>query len=66
MRKPAEPRLEELPTEQLNPASSDLDLRPSLEIARIINTEDATVAEVVARALPQIARGIDWIAEARK
>ncbi len=64
MRKAAEPKLEELPTEQLNPASSDLDLKSSLEIARIINTEDATVAEVVARALPQIARGIDWIAEA--
>jgi N-acetylmuramic acid 6-phosphate etherase len=64
VRKAAEPKLEELPTEQLNPASSDLDLKSSLEIARIINTEDATVAEVVARALPQIARGIDWIAEA--
>ena len=64
MRKAAAPRLEELPTEQLNPASSDLDLKSSLEIARIINAEDATVASVVARALPQIARGIDWIAEA--
>jgi N-acetylmuramic acid 6-phosphate etherase len=64
VRKAAEPKLEELPTEQLNPASSDLDLKSSLEIAQIINTEDATVAEVVARALPQIARGIEWIAEA--
>lgn len=64
MRKSAEPRLEELPTEQMNPASSDLDLKSSLEIAEIINAEDATVAAVVARVLPQIARGIDWIAEA--
>jgi N-acetylmuramic acid 6-phosphate etherase len=64
VRKAAEPRIEELPTEQLNPASSDLDLKSSLEIARIINAEDATVAEVVSRAMPQIARGIDWIAEA--
>jgi len=57
-------KLEELPTEQLNPASADLDIKSSLEIARIINTEDATVAEVVAQRLPQIARGIDWITEA--
>ena len=64
MRKASGPKLEELGTEQLNPASSDLDLKSSLEIVRIINAEDATVAEVVARALPQIARGIDWIAEA--
>jgi N-acetylmuramic acid 6-phosphate etherase len=58
------PKLEELPTEQLNSASADLDLKSSLEIARIINSEDATVAGVVARALPQIARGIDWITDA--
>ena len=64
MRRAAETRLEELPTEQLNPASSDLDLKSSLEIAQIISREDATVAEVVSRAMPQIARGIDWIAEA--
>jgi N-acetylmuramic acid 6-phosphate etherase len=56
--------LEELPTERLNPASADLDIKSSLEIARIINGEDAIVAEVVARALPQIARGIDWITDA--
>jgi N-acetylmuramic acid 6-phosphate etherase len=58
------PKLEELPTEQLNPASTNLDTKSSLEIARIINAEDATVAGVVGRALPQIARGIDWITDA--
>jgi N-acetylmuramic acid 6-phosphate etherase len=58
------PKLEELPTEQLNPASTDLDIKSSIEIARIINTEDAAVAGVVGRVLPQIARGIDWITEA--
>jgi N-acetylmuramic acid 6-phosphate etherase len=56
--------LENLPTEQLNHASADLDLKSSLEIAQIINAEDATVAGIVARAMPQIARGIDWIADA--
>jgi N-acetylmuramic acid 6-phosphate etherase len=64
VKKSRAPKLEELPTEQLNHASADLDIKSSLEIARIINVEDATVAGVVARALPQIARGIDWIADA--
>jgi N-acetylmuramic acid 6-phosphate etherase len=56
--------LEQLPTEQSNSASADLDLKSSLEIARIINAQDAMVAGVVARALPQIARGIDRITDA--
>jgi N-acetylmuramic acid 6-phosphate etherase len=64
VKKAATPKLEELLTEQQNPASSDLDLKSSLEIARIINAEDATVARIVARAMPQIARGIEWIAGA--
>ena len=64
MNKSSATKLEELPTEQLNPASADLDIKSSLEIARIINTEDATVAGVVAERLPHIARGIDWITEA--
>jgi N-acetylmuramic acid 6-phosphate etherase len=63
VRNPAEPNLQELPTEQLNPASTDLDLKSSFQIARIINAEDAKVATAVERALPQIARGIDWITE---
>ena len=56
--------LETLATEQPNPVSNDLDLKSSLEIARIINSEDAKVAAAVERALPQIAKAIDWIAEA--
>jgi N-acetylmuramic acid 6-phosphate etherase len=53
-----------LSTEKLNPASKDLDLKSSLEIARIINAEDAQVASAVQRALPRIARAIDLIAAA--
>jgi N-acetylmuramic acid 6-phosphate etherase len=53
-----------LSTEQLNPVSRNLDLKSSLEIARIINAEDAKVAAAVKRALPQIARAIDVIAAA--
>jgi len=51
-----------LSTEKANSASNDLDRKSSLEIARIINAEDAKVAAAVARSLPQIARVIDWIA----
>ena len=64
MKKDAAADLEQLPTEQLNPSSADLDLKSSLEIARIINAEDAIVAGVVARVFLQIARGIDWITDA--
>src|SRR6266581_7715648 len=56
--------LQELATEQANPASADLDTKSAREIARIINSEDAKVAAAVERALPQIAQAIDWIAEA--
>jgi N-acetylmuramic acid 6-phosphate etherase len=58
--------ISELSTEQRNPVSSDLDLKSALQIARIINAEDARVAPAVRRALPQIARGIDLIAAALK
>src|SRR5271166_6188986 len=57
-------QINRLSTEQPNPASRDLDLNTSLEIARIINAEDAKVAAAVKRALPQIARAIDFIAAA--
>lgn len=56
--------LDSLATEQANRASSDLDTKSALEIARIINSEDARVATAVERALPQIALAIDWIADA--
>src|SRR5215475_3502343 len=56
--------LDDLATEQLNPLSSNLDTKSSLEIARIINSEDAKVTAAVERALPQIATSIDWVADA--
>src|SRR5213076_2125367 len=56
--------LQDLTTERANPRSTDLDTKPALEIARIINSEDARVAAAVEKALPQIARAIDWAAEA--
>ena len=57
MRKNAEPNLQQLGTEQINPAWADLDLRSSLDLAQIINQEDRKVAAAVERSLPQIARG---------
>jgi len=53
-----------LGTERTNSASVDLDCKSALEIARIINAEDATVAAAVKRALRPIARAIDLIAAA--
>ena len=57
----ASTELGKLRTEQPNRASADLDLKSSLEVARIINAEDAKVAAAVKLALPQIARAIDVI-----
>ena len=52
-----------LDTEQRNAASRNLDQLSSLEIAGIMNTEDAKVARAVKKALPQIAHAIDAIAD---
>lgn len=51
-------------TEQRNPRSRGLDLKRSLEIARIINNEDARVAAAVRLELPHIARAVEAIAQA--
>ena len=61
-RKPED--LARLGTEQANRAAADLDRKSALQIVRIINAEDAKVARAVKRALPQIARAIDWTADA--
>ena len=44
--------LDRLITEQVNPRSTDLDTKPALEIARIINSEDARVAAAVREKKP--------------
>jgi N-acetylmuramic acid 6-phosphate etherase len=56
--------LRRLGTEKTNSASADFDQKSALEIARIINAEDAKVATAVNRALRQIAQAIDLIAAA--
>jgi N-acetylmuramic acid 6-phosphate etherase len=57
-------KIANLTTERQNLASAELDTRSSLEIARVINSEDSKVASAVEKALPQIAQAIDMIAEA--
>jgi N-acetylmuramic acid 6-phosphate etherase len=56
-------QLGQLPTEQRNRAAHELDLQSALSTARLINREDRKVAAAVGRALPQIARTIDAIAQ---
>ena len=64
MKQTREENLGKLTTEQQNPASTELDLKSALELAQIINAEDAKVAKAVERALPQVAEAIDLIANA--
>ncbi|WP_030595767.1 N-acetylmuramic acid 6-phosphate etherase [Streptomyces fulvoviolaceus] len=55
--------LESLTTEAFRPELADIDQRPTLDIARLMNGEDAAVPAAVAERLPQIAAAIDAIAD---
>jgi N-acetylmuramic acid 6-phosphate etherase len=54
--------LSRLLTEARNPATAHIDELPTLDMLRLINNEDATVAAAVATELPAIARAVDSIA----
>src|ERR1039458_5707632 len=54
--------LQELTTESQNEASQGFDTKSAIEIARIINHEDAKVPAAVKKALPEIAQVIDQVA----
>ena len=54
--------LQQLITEGQNEASQGFDTKSALEIARIINHEDAKVAAAVKKAIPEIAEVIDQVA----
>ncbi|MFF3687707.1 N-acetylmuramic acid 6-phosphate etherase [Streptomyces sp. NPDC002187] len=56
-------QLATLTTEAFRPELADIDRLPTLEIARIMNAEDATVPASVAAQLPAIAAAIDGTAE---
>ena len=51
-------------TERRNPRSVDIDLFPTERILRIINAEDALVANAVGAAVPSIAKAVDFGVEA--
>lgn len=52
-----------LKTEQSNPSSANLDRMSALEIATLMNRQDARVPRAIKPALPQIALAIDLIAQ---
>jgi N-acetylmuramic acid 6-phosphate etherase len=56
--------IQNLLTEQPNPASAAIDTLPSEDVLRIINEEDRKVAEAVGREIPNIARAVDAIVNA--
>src|SRR6201989_1195094 len=56
--------LQALITERPNEASEGFDTKNALDIARIINHEDAKVHAAVKKALPEIALVIDQVARA--
>ncbi len=56
-------QLDQLQTEQPHPKSADIDLLDAASIAKLINSEDKTVAEIVELALPIISRTAEKYAE---
>jgi N-acetylmuramic acid 6-phosphate etherase len=56
-------KLDQLLTEQVNPASRDIDARSTVEMLEIINQEDQKIAGAVEAEIPVIATAVDAIAE---
>lgn len=56
-------KLGDLPTERRNPDTVDIDNLDTLTLVQLLNSQDATVADAVTTALPQVARAIDLIAD---
>src|SRR5215216_1325722 len=59
----ASERLDQLPTEQPNPRTADIDRLSTFEIVRRLNLEDESVALAVRAALPDLARAVDLALE---
>jgi N-acetylmuramic acid 6-phosphate etherase len=57
-----ESSLNMLDTEKVNPATTEIDRMNPLEIAQVINAEDARVAQAIKQVLPHIARAIEAVA----
>ena len=57
-------KLDQLLTEQLNPASARIDQFSTLEMLQVINAEDRLVAESITPELPRIAQAVEAIVQA--
>ena len=55
--------LNKMTTEQRNPATTSIDTMTALEIATVMNEEDAKVPEAIRPCLPEIAQAVDWASE---
>src|SRR5262249_12099841 len=55
------PGLDQLLTEQANPASARIDTLPTDDVLRIVNAEDRKVAAAVEVEIPAIAQAVDAI-----
>ncbi|EHN72675.1 N-acetylmuramic acid-6-phosphate etherase, partial [Streptomyces coelicoflavus ZG0656] len=55
-------QLETLATEAFRPELAEIDQLPTLDIARLMNGEDAAVPAAVGERLPEIAAAIDAVA----
>src|SRR5258708_30723887 len=58
-----EMQISQVMTERRNPATENLDSMGALDIVSVMNREDALVPRRIRRALPQIAKAVDLIAE---
>ncbi|MFF3740037.1 N-acetylmuramic acid 6-phosphate etherase [Streptomyces sp. NPDC002566] len=56
-------QLDSLTTEAFRPELAEIDRLPTLDIARLMNGEDATVPAAVSERLPEIAAAVDAVAE---
>lgn len=49
----------DVPTERVNPRTQDIDLLSTIDILRLLNSEDRSVPEAVANALPELGQCVD-------
>lgn len=61
--RPQKSDLRQLLTEQTLSSASNLDQMSTLDMVRLINDEDATVATAVRKALPEVARAVEVVAD---
>jgi N-acetylmuramic acid 6-phosphate etherase len=63
-RNPLFDQLKELTTEQRNPRTHGIDLADTARVLELMNDEDQTVASMVRRAIPEIARAVELVTAA--